>query len=167
MPGFTDGGWNFMSDLAKTVLPAVNKLIDLGIADQERLGAIGVSYGGYHLLSLMVQTTRFKAAIMIAGFGDLVSFSGEMDKEGVTLGELIQEPWSPWEECPENRGISPTIHSELSRVLSRFEMQTPLSDYSRCQRQKCGPPFLPIRCLSSYGVWANLRSTPSMRTKAM
>lgn len=75
-----------MRDLARTVLPGVNKVIEMGIADPERLGVIGHSYGGYSTLSLIVQTTRFKAAIEADSFGDLVSWYGAMGEAGEAFG---------------------------------------------------------------------------------
>ena len=52
-----------MQDLAKMVLPGVDRVIEMEIADPERLGVMGHSYGGYCTLGLIAQTTRFKAAI--------------------------------------------------------------------------------------------------------
>ncbi len=66
-----------MLDLAKTVLPGVNRLIELGIADPARVGVLGHSYGGYSVLSLLVQTNRFKAAMALNGMGNLVSLYGD------------------------------------------------------------------------------------------
>ena len=63
-------------DLAKGVLPAVDKVIELGIAEPKRLGLIGHSYGGYSTYGLITQTTRFQAAVSLAGISDLVSFYG-------------------------------------------------------------------------------------------
>src|SRR6202030_2093517 len=67
-----------MLDLAKSILPGVNKCIELGIADPSRLGVMGHSYGGYSTLALLVQTKRFRAAVEADGFGDLTGFYGEM-----------------------------------------------------------------------------------------
>lgn len=75
-----------MQDLAKTVLPAVDKTIEMGVADPERLGVIGLSYGGYSTLALLVQSPRFKAAVMDVGFGNLSSMFGAMLKSGMPLG---------------------------------------------------------------------------------
>lgn len=55
-----------MKDLANTVLPGVNKAIDMGIADPERLAIMGQSFGSYCTLALITQTTRFKAAAVTA-----------------------------------------------------------------------------------------------------
>jgi dipeptidyl aminopeptidase/acylaminoacyl peptidase len=43
---------------------------------------MGHSYGGYATLALLVQTTRFKAAIVSAGFGNLVGAYGQMRPDG-------------------------------------------------------------------------------------
>jgi dipeptidyl aminopeptidase/acylaminoacyl peptidase len=75
-----------MQDLAKTVLPAVDKTTEMGVADPERLGIMGLSYGGYSTLALIVQTTRFKAAVMDVGFGNLISMYGVMLKSGSPFG---------------------------------------------------------------------------------
>ena len=60
-----------MHSLAEIILPGVDRVIEMGIADSSRLGVIGHSWGGYTVLSLLVQTTRFKAAIMRGGYGGL------------------------------------------------------------------------------------------------
>jgi dipeptidyl aminopeptidase/acylaminoacyl peptidase len=92
-----------MSDLASTVLPAVDKVIEMGIADPERLGVMGASYGGYSTLALIVQTTRFRAAVIFAGFGDLISAYGEMSDEGaarmIQLAEKgqLRMGGTPWQ----------------------------------------------------------------------
>jgi dipeptidyl aminopeptidase/acylaminoacyl peptidase len=82
-----------MRDLAKAVLPGINKVIEMGIGDGDKLGVIGQSYGGYSALALLVQTNRFKAGVMISGPGDLIGFSGEMDEDGATLGEVVEQGW--------------------------------------------------------------------------
>ncbi len=80
-----------MLDLAKTVLPGVNKVIDLGIADPDRVGIMGQSYGGYSVLCLIVQTRRFRAAVMSGGFGDLFAEYSWMDERGNSFGIAADE----------------------------------------------------------------------------
>jgi dipeptidyl aminopeptidase/acylaminoacyl peptidase len=80
-----------MLDLAKTVLPAINKVVELGIADPNQVGVIGHSYGGYSTLALIVQSTRFKAAIEIDGWADLWSAYGEMAKDGTAYATGMEE----------------------------------------------------------------------------
>lgn len=60
------------------VLPAVDKTIELGIADPDRLAVMGFSFGGYSTYAIVTQTNRFKAAIAMAGPADLVSFYGTL-----------------------------------------------------------------------------------------
>jgi dipeptidyl aminopeptidase/acylaminoacyl peptidase len=92
-----------MRDLFESVNAAVTKVIDLGIADPERLGVLGFSYGGYATLSVIVQTTRFRAAVTYGGMGDLLGIYGNMSPNGsdinvgwseTTQGLMGGSPWS-------------------------------------------------------------------------
>lgn len=65
-----------MLDLAKTVLPGVNRAIELGVADPARLGIMGLSYGCFSTLMLIVQTTRFKAAECGSGASSIIGMTG-------------------------------------------------------------------------------------------
>ena len=64
------------------VLPAINRLIDLGIADPQRLGLMGNSYGSYCTLALLTQTDRFQAAVVSAVYANLTSVYGALDEHG-------------------------------------------------------------------------------------
>ena len=64
------------------VLPAINRLIDLGIADPQRLGVMGNSYGSYCTLALLTQTDRFRAAVVSAVYANLTSAYGALDEHG-------------------------------------------------------------------------------------
>jgi dipeptidyl aminopeptidase/acylaminoacyl peptidase len=65
------GGGDF-----KDVMAGVDDLIAKGIADSDRLGIAGWSYGGYMAEWAITQTTRFKAAVTGAGMSDLISEYG-------------------------------------------------------------------------------------------
>lgn len=80
-----------MADLVKTVLPGVNKTIDLGIADPDHLAIMGQSNGGYSTLALITQTKRFRCAIEMDGMGDLIGDYGAMSRAGTALGTSILE----------------------------------------------------------------------------
>ena len=91
----------YMHDIAKQVLPGVDKLIDLGIADPERLGVTGQSDGGYATLGLIVQTKRFKAALARAGTGNLISQYTYMTENGnsaYTAEMVMRTGGSLWEK---------------------------------------------------------------------
>jgi len=86
LPPEPDGKRRFGSDpymeLTKGVLPAIDKAIDLGVADPKRLAVMGQSYGGYSTYGLITQTNRFQAAISLAGLNDLISLYGIFDARG-------------------------------------------------------------------------------------
>jgi dipeptidyl aminopeptidase/acylaminoacyl peptidase len=67
----------------KGVTSAANKLIEMGVADPDRLGVHGTSYGGYATVLLLTQTDRFKAAINVSGKVDMVSFYTDSPRLGV------------------------------------------------------------------------------------
>lgn len=90
-PDSTESLGTPMLDLVKTVLPGVNKVIEMGIADPDRLGVMGHSHGGYSTLALIVQTKRFKAAVAVDGLGDLVGGYGGMDRTGAAFGISVAE----------------------------------------------------------------------------
>jgi dipeptidyl aminopeptidase/acylaminoacyl peptidase len=111
LPDAPQGRVTPMLDLAKTILPGINRVIDLGIADPDRLGIMGHSYGGYSVLSLIVLTTRFKAAIELAGVSDLLSSYSEMKDDGTAYGIAVSEqgqeamdgtPWDHRDKFIEN-----------------------------------------------------------------
>jgi dipeptidyl aminopeptidase/acylaminoacyl peptidase len=55
-----------MTDIMASVMPGVDAAIALGYADSTRLGVMGQSYGSFNVLSIITQTTRFKAAVITA-----------------------------------------------------------------------------------------------------
>jgi dipeptidyl aminopeptidase/acylaminoacyl peptidase len=57
-------------------MAGIDSLIARGVADPNRLGIGGWSYGGYMAEWAITQTTRFKAAVSGAGMADLVSEFG-------------------------------------------------------------------------------------------
>jgi dipeptidyl aminopeptidase/acylaminoacyl peptidase len=63
-------------DLPKGVMSAIEKTITVGVADPHRLGIIGHSAGGYAVNVLVTYTNRFRAAVTVAGFSDLLSQYG-------------------------------------------------------------------------------------------
>lgn len=63
--------------LKATVLPAVDMAIHLGIADSDKIYLLGHSYGGYAVYGLVTEVNRFKAAVAINGYTDLISAYGE------------------------------------------------------------------------------------------
>lgn len=61
------------------LMMGVDHVIARGIADHERLGVMGWSYGGFMTSWIITQTKRFRAASVGAGVTNLVSFTGTAD----------------------------------------------------------------------------------------
>jgi dipeptidyl aminopeptidase/acylaminoacyl peptidase len=66
----------------KGVTSAINKLVDEGKVDNDKVGVHGTSYGGYATSLLITQTDRFAAAINISGKVNIISFLGDSPKIG-------------------------------------------------------------------------------------
>ncbi|HSR54196.1 MAG TPA: S9 family peptidase [Acidobacteriota bacterium] len=69
------GGMDFHSDDMK----GVDKVIEMGIADPDKMAIMGGSYGGFTTFWAVTQTGRFKAAIGHAAISDWYSFYGQTD----------------------------------------------------------------------------------------
>ena len=63
-------------ELPKGVLPAIDEAVRIGIADPDRIGLLGASFGGYATYGLLTQTNRFQAAVSMCGPANLVSLWG-------------------------------------------------------------------------------------------
>jgi dipeptidyl aminopeptidase/acylaminoacyl peptidase len=79
MPEKPLGSGDKYMEATNGALPAVDRLIDLGIADPRRVGLIGQSDGGYTTYGLITQTNRFQAAVALGGPFDMLSYYGTFD----------------------------------------------------------------------------------------
>jgi dipeptidyl aminopeptidase/acylaminoacyl peptidase len=70
-----DWGFGDYQDL----MTGVDRVIEMGVADPNRLGVMGWSYGGFMTSWIVTQTTRFKAASAGAPVTNLMSFNGTAD----------------------------------------------------------------------------------------
>jgi len=73
-----DWGFGDYQDL----MTGVDRVIEMGVADPDRLGVMGWSYGGYMTSWIVTQTQRFKAASAGAPVTNLMSFNGTADIPG-------------------------------------------------------------------------------------
>ena len=86
-------------ELTKGVLPAVEKVVDLGIADPERIGLLGASFGGYATYGMVTQTNRFRASVSICGIANLVSqwgVFGTFDRRSRYDPYAHEDPFRMW-----------------------------------------------------------------------
>jgi len=75
------------------IMSGVDHVITLGVADPDRLGIMGWSYGGYMTSWTITQTKRFKAASVGAGVTNLMSFTGTSDIPGFVPDYFGGEYW--------------------------------------------------------------------------
>ncbi len=96
----------------KDVMAGVEDLVKRGIADPNRLGIGGWSYGGYMAEWAITQTTVFKAAVSGAGMADLISEFGTEDHPA-------GDEWFygvPWEKPEGFLNSSPFVHLKNART---------------------------------------------------
>jgi dipeptidyl aminopeptidase/acylaminoacyl peptidase len=86
-----------MLRLPDGVLPAVDQAIAMGIADPARLYLMGASFGGFATYGLVTQTSRFKAAVAIAGLSDLVSLYGIFEARERYDDYPQEQLFQPWQ----------------------------------------------------------------------
>ncbi|HUU26803.1 MAG TPA: S9 family peptidase [archaeon] len=85
------GDWGGMD--YRDLMAGVDYLIGTGLADPERLGVMGWSYGGYMTSWIITQTSRFKAASIGAPVTNLMSFTGTTDITGFIPDYFNGEFW--------------------------------------------------------------------------
>lgn len=91
---------DLIQELTAAVLSGVDAVIELGIADVNRLGIMGHSFGGYCVNALITQTSRFRAAVSSASRCNLVSSYGFLSEVGDSPGigpEELRLGGSLWE----------------------------------------------------------------------
>lgn len=81
------------------VMAGIDHLVRQGIADPDRLGVMGWSYGGYLTGAVISQTNRFKAASIGAPATDWITYYGQFDGSKEVLWTYFGG--TPW-EVPEN-----------------------------------------------------------------
>lgn len=108
---------------SKGVTSAANRLIDMGIADPDRLGVHGTSYGGYATVLLLTETDRFKAAINVSGKVNMVSFYTDSPRLGV---RNTHAPEKSQDRIGGTLWEYPERYLEHSAVLRADRIKTPL-----------------------------------------
>jgi dipeptidyl aminopeptidase/acylaminoacyl peptidase len=89
----------------KDIMAGVDHLINQGIADPQRLGVMGASYGGFMTSWIVTQTDRFKAASTGASVNDLVT-EYYLSDAGDFLVEYFGYPWEAGESLIKHSPIT-------------------------------------------------------------
>ena len=95
------GGKDYEDDMA-----GVDRVIAMGIADPDRTGVMGWSYGGFMTSWIITHTNRFKAAAVGAGVTNLWSFTGTADIPGFLPDYFGGEAWDVFEAFRQHSPMS-------------------------------------------------------------
>ena len=107
-----------------SVLPAVQRVIDMGLADPNKIGIVGHSWGGFDSVFLATHTNVFKAAVAGAPITDLVSNYGNHHwSSGIAETDHI-ETGQQRMQVPLYEDLQAYIRN--SALYSAHTMQTPL-----------------------------------------
>ncbi len=106
------------------VVPAVAKIVDMGLVDADRVGLIGHSWGGYQAAFIPTQTDIFATSVSGAPLTDFLSMPGSLH-------------WRPgfpefghWETGQARMGVPPwedfEAHVRNSPVAHIQDLHTPM-----------------------------------------
>ena len=98
----------------RDIMAGVDQLVKEGVADPERLGVMGASYGGYMTDWIITQTSRFKAASTMSSISDIADLYYLSD-----AGDFTEEYFGlPWDE--------PEAYARHSAITYVSRVTTPL-----------------------------------------
>jgi dipeptidyl aminopeptidase/acylaminoacyl peptidase len=129
------------------VMSGVDYLIAKGIADPNRLGAMGWSQGGYISAFLTTHTDRFKAISVGAGISDWMTYYVNTDITPFTRQYLHATPWE-----------DPEIYAKTSPITTIKQAKTPtlIQQGSNDARVPVPDSFELYRGLQDYNVPSRL-----------
>jgi dipeptidyl aminopeptidase/acylaminoacyl peptidase len=108
-------------DDTKDILDAVEIAVERGLADPDRLGITGGSYGGFMTSWITAHDQRWRAALTARGIVNWFSFYGVSDASGLVEREFGGMPW-PYQSDEEG---SYNLVMELSPIVWADQVETP------------------------------------------
>ena len=145
------------------LMAGVDHIVSRGIADPDRLGVLGWSYGGFMTSWVVTQTKRFKAAAAGAPVTNLWSFTGTADIPDFLPDYFQGEPWDVFEnyrthspityvgkvETPtlilhgeSDERVPPTQGFEFYNALKRRGVPAKMVTYPRMPHGPVEPKFM-------------------------
>ncbi len=155
------------------IMAGVDHLIEEGLADPERMGILGWSYGGFMTSWVITQTDRFRAACVGAGVTNLMSFNGTSDIPSLIPDYFHGEFWDDLEPYgshspmfqvkgvrtptliqhgEKDTGVPVSQGQELFNALRRQGVPTQMVIYPR-QPHSIGEPRLQMDCSKRVVQW--------------
>ncbi|AFL85699.1 dipeptidyl aminopeptidase/acylaminoacyl peptidase [Belliella baltica DSM 15883] len=141
----------------KGITAAINKLVDEGKVDNDKVGVQGGSYGGYATSLLITQTDRFAAAINISGKVNIMSFLGDSPKIGTrnyTAAEYGQDRigGTLWDEPLKYLATTAVLHAD--RIKTPHMIMTGEGDWN-VPGTNSRELYYAMRRLGKDVVWVN------------
>lgn len=96
------------------LMTGVDTIVKMGVADENRLGVMGWSYGGFMTSWIVTQTKRFKAASAGAPVTNLMSFNGTAD-----IADFVPDYFGG------NQWDNPEIYAKHSAMFNIKGVSTP------------------------------------------
>lgn len=93
---FTDAiNQDYGGSCYRDIMAGIDYMISLGFVDENRLGVTGLSFGGWMTTWIIGHTDRFKAAIPMAPFVNMLSFYGTTDEQFFPEWDFGGNPYAP------------------------------------------------------------------------
>jgi len=125
------GDWGGVD--AADVHAALDHVVELGLAEPERLGVLGLSYGGFMVHWLIGTSDRFRAAVSENGVTNQVSTWANSDSgPEYDRASLMGDPFSPggiehlWRQSPLRNASA--IHTPLLMFQGEADLRCPPQD---------------------------------------
>ena len=125
------GDWGGVD--ADDVHAALDGVIDLGLADARRLGALGLSYGGFMVNWLVATSDRFAAGVSENGVTNQVSVWANSDSgPEYDRASMLGDPFSPegirklWRQSPLRHVTN--VHTPLLMLQAEADLRCPPQD---------------------------------------
>lgn len=123
---------NPMTGLAERIMPVIDRVIEDGYVDPDRMGLFGHSYGAYGVLGILSQTIRFRAAVAANGISNLLGNYGTFDiRSRIDAPAALRLFAASWSESGQGRmGVppwrDPQRYLRNSPLIYAEEIETPV-----------------------------------------
>jgi dipeptidyl aminopeptidase/acylaminoacyl peptidase len=105
----------------RDVETGVDSLVKWGLADGNKLGVFGHSYGGYLSAWAITHTTRYDAAVVSAGAPDLPALWGQSDTHQYRAFEFEGFPWESFDKWRRSSPIAFIDHAKTPTLVLNGE----------------------------------------------
>ncbi|GLH72110.1 prolyl oligopeptidase [Geothrix limicola] len=137
-------GGNFMRLSYGDILSGVDHLIEMGLADPDKLGMMGWSAGGHLSSWTLTQTDRFKAISTGAGAVNWISMYAESDVQSVREFYLGGKPYEAWDNFIQESALKYIKNAKTPTLIHVGEadqrVPKPQSDELYMALKKLGVP---------------------------